>query len=74
MIDTNALKGIIVSKGMTQEGVAKSIGIAPKTFYGKMKKGVFGSDEMEAMIDLLSIEDPMGVFFAKEVTSQVTNA
>lgn len=65
MIDTNALKGIIVAQGMTQETVAKHIGINPKTFYAKMKKGVFGSDEMEAMIDLLSIEDPVRIFFVK---------
>lgn len=68
MVDTNALKGIIVSQGMTQQDVARHIGIAPKTFYSKMQKGVFGSDEMEAMIDLLSIENPMAIFFAKEVT------
>ena len=64
MIDTNALRGIIVAKGLTQEKVAKSIGINPKTFEKKMKKGVFGSDEIEAMVKLLSIENPMAVFFA----------
>ena len=68
MIDTNALKGIIVAQGLTQEKVARHIGMNPKTFGRKMKKGVFGSDEMEAMIELLSIEDPMRIFFADEVT------
>ena len=63
MVDTNALKGIIVAKGMTQQEVAKEIGISPKTFYNKMQKGIFGSDEMEAMINFLSIENPMAVFF-----------
>lgn len=72
MIDTNALKGIIVAQGLTQEKVARHIGMTPKTFGVKMKKGVFGSDEMEAMIKLLSIEDPVRIFFAKEVTCQVT--
>ena len=69
MIDTNALKGIIVAKGMTQQEVAKHLNMTPKTFYSKMKKGVFGSDEMESMIDLLSIDDPARIFFAQEVTS-----
>lgn len=64
MIDTNALRGIIVAKGLTQEKVARNIGINPKTFGKKMKKGVFGSDEIEAMIKLLAIENPMAVFFA----------
>lgn len=68
MIDTNALKGIIVAQGLTQEKVARHIGMNPKTFGRKMKKGVFGSDEMEAMIELLSIEDPVRIFFADKVT------
>lgn len=68
MIDTNALRGVIAANGMSQQDVAKEIGIAPKTFYSKMKKGVFGSNEMEAMIDLLSIENPQAIFFAKKST------
>ena len=69
MIDTNALKGLIVSRDMTQKDVAEHLKMAPKTFYAKMKKGVFGSDEMEGMIELLSIENPIEIFFASEVTS-----
>jgi hypothetical protein len=68
MIDTNALKGVIIAKGLTQEAVAKHLEMTPKTFYSKMKKGVFGSDEMEGMIELLSIDDPARIFFAKKVT------
>lgn len=73
MIDTNALKAVIVSHGMTQQEVAKKLGMTPKTFYSKMKKGVFGSDEMEGMIALLSIKNPCTIFFADERTSQVRN-
>ncbi len=69
MIDTKALKGLIVSRDMTQKDVAEHLNMAPKTFYAKMKKGVFGSDEMEGMIELLSIENPIEIFFASEVTS-----
>ena len=68
MIDTKALKGIIVSSGLTQQAVANHLGISPKTFYAKMKKGVFGSDEMEGMIELLEIENPCAIFFANTVT------
>lgn len=68
MIDTKALHGKIVANGMTQQDVAFHLGIAPKTFYLKMKKGVFGSNEIEAMIKLLSIENPLEIFFAKERT------
>ena len=65
MINVNALKGKIAERGKTQTDVAKAIGIAPKTFYDKMSKGVFGSDEIEIMIDYLSIEEPMKIFFGK---------
>jgi DNA-binding XRE family transcriptional regulator len=68
MVDTLKLKGVIVQNGKTQEDVANHLGIAPKTFYSKMKKRVFGSDEIESMIDYLKIEDPVSIFFAKEVT------
>jgi hypothetical protein len=68
MVDVNKLKGIIVSNAKTQEDVAKHIGITPKTFYSKMKKGVFGSDEIDKMIDYLNIEDPAAIFFAKTVS------
>jgi hypothetical protein len=65
MIDTNRLKSVIVLNGKTQEDVAKHLEMTPKTFYLKMKKGVFGSDEIEGMIDYLHIEDPVSIFFAK---------
>ena len=68
MINTNKLKGIIVENGYTQQDVAQMIGITPKTFYEKMKKGVFGSDEIQIMIDNLDIDDPAGIFFAEKVT------
>ena len=63
---TDKLRGIIVSKGLTQEQVAKKIGISPKTFYNKMKRGVFGTDEVIAMVDLLEIDDPADIFLSNE--------
>lgn len=68
MIDTNALRGRIAEKGFSQSDVAKAIGITPKTFYTKMDKKVFGSDEIDAMIELLDIKDPARIFFADKVT------
>ena len=66
MIKTNELKGIIAKNGFSQSDVATMIGITPKTFYEKMKNGVFGSDEIQIMIDELNIENPIAIFFAKE--------
>lgn len=65
MIATDKLRGIIAERGMSQRQVAKSLGITEKTFYTKMKRGVFDSDEMSEMIELLNITNPADVFFAK---------
>lgn len=64
MIRVDELRGIISKRGYSQAKVAKKLGITPKTFYEKMSKGIFGSDEIEKMINLLEIENPMDVFFA----------
>ncbi len=66
MIKTNELRGEIAKNGLSQSDVAKMIGVTPKTFYEKMKNGVFGSDEIEIMIEKLNIKDPMAIFFAKK--------
>lgn len=68
MINTAELRGVIAKNGKTQTDVAKMLNINPKTFYAKMSKGVFGSDEIQIMIDELHIDNPVDIFFAKEVT------
>ena len=65
MIRTDKLRGVIAEKGLSQADVAKEIGISPKTFYEKMKNGVFGSDEIQVMINMLGIEDPVSIFFVR---------
>ena len=72
MIRTDKILGLLAEKRMSQKEMAEKIGIAPKTFYDKMQKGVFGSDEIEVMIETLGIEDPAAIFFAKEVTYKDT--
>lgn len=67
MIAINELKGRIVAKGLTQEQVANMLGISPNTFRRKLAKGVLGSDEIEKLIKILGIEDPMKIFFANTV-------
>ena len=66
MIRTDKLRGLIAENGFTQAEVANRIGISPKTFYRKMRLGIFGSDEMDCMISLLHISSPADIFFAQE--------
>lgn len=65
MVDTAKLRGIIAERGFSQRQVAKELGMAEKTFYTKMKTGVFGTDEAEKLIDMLSIVNPAEIFLAK---------
>lgn len=68
MVRTDELRGIFAKNNKSQTDIAKLIGVTPKTFYMRMQKGVFGSDEIQIMIDELHIENPMDIFFAKTVT------
>lgn len=65
MIRTDELRGIIAKNGFSQSDVALKIGVTPKTFYKKMKNGVFGSDEIQIMIEELHIDNPVDIFFAR---------
>ena len=65
MIRTDLLRGKMAEKGYSQTRMAKELGISGKAFYNKMKKGVFGSDEIEKMVEYLDIEEPIPIFFAK---------
>lgn len=68
MIDVNKLRGRMAEKGRSGQNMAKVIGKTPKTFYLKMKAGVFDSDEIEAIVKDLEIENPLEIFFAEKVT------
>jgi hypothetical protein len=37
-----------------------------------MKKGKFGTDEAEKLIEFLHIKNPIEIFFAKKVTCEAT--
>lgn len=63
MVDSDKLRGIIAERRLSQSKVATMIGVTPKTFYDKMERGVFGSDEIEIMIKGLDIQNPMEIFF-----------
>ena len=72
MVNTNKLRGIIAERGLDQKDVAEMIGKTPKTFYEKMKKGKFDSDEITSMVSGRNIKNPADIFFAADVTCEVT--
>lgn len=68
MVNKNKLRAEIVRNGYTQADVAKKLGMSEKTFISRLKRGTFKTNEVEVIVDFLGIEDPMSIFFDREVT------
>lgn len=65
MVLTNELKGRIVAKRLRQQDVAEKLGISTKTFNSKLNgKGTFDANEIEKLIEVLEIKNPVEIFFA----------
>ncbi len=56
------LRGEIARSGKTQKEVANFIGMSEGTFIRHMKKGAFGTDDSEKMIEFLKIKNPERIF------------
>lgn len=65
MVDTDKLRGIIAEKGYSQRKLAEELKLNETTFYRKMQRAVFDSDEIYAMIQILGIKNPTDIFFAR---------
>jgi len=72
VVDVASLRAEMARYQVTQQELADYIGISRRTLSNKMKKGIFGSDEMEKIIEILKIDDPTSIFFASSVTYKVT--
>ena len=68
MVNVNELKAAIIRKGLTQKEVAAKMNISSRTLTSRLSKGVFGSDEIEKLMNILDINDPVTIFFTKTVT------
>lgn len=74
MVNTDKIRGLMAEQKKTGRYMAKALGISANTFSAKMKAGVFNSDEMQKIVDVLSIKDPSPIFFAQEVARDATDA
>jgi transcriptional regulator with XRE-family HTH domain len=63
-MNVNKLRGAMAEQNCTQRELAQHLGISEKTLYNKMKRGVFGTDEVETMIRVLKIEHPADIFLS----------
>lgn len=71
MVNANLLRAEWVKKGLNQKQVADLLGICEKTLGMKLKKGVFLSNEIEALISALDIENPMPIFLQKKYLNKL---
>ena len=55
----------MILHGYTNATIAKALGMSSRTFSSRLKTGDFGAKEIEILIDLLKLENPMAIFFAK---------
>ncbi len=67
-MNINKLKGLFVEKGYTQKDIAKELGMTTETLRRRMNSEIFNSDEINKLIDILDIKEPMEIFFANKVT------
>lgn len=71
MINVPKLRGLMAEKNISGRAMAKALNMHEQTFYSKMQKGKFDSDEMQTFVDVLDIANPADIFFAKECTPHV---
>lgn len=68
MFNETELKVQMTRCGVTNQEVAKALGIDESTLYRKIKAdGRFTRSEINTLIDFLRIEDPRAIFFAEEL-------
>lgn len=68
MLNRNLLKAEMAKKGYNQKTLCEKIEMAEPTFSRKLKTGVFGTDEVMKMCEVLEIKEPAPIFLAHEVT------
>ena len=66
MVNTDKLRGIFRENGMSIAKAAKMIGISEATMHRKLNSGIFGTDEIDKLIEVFNIKDPINIFFAQK--------
>lgn len=68
MFDERRFNACLALNGMTKAALAEKLGMNEATLYRKLQRGGdFTRAEINRMIDLLHIENPNEIFFAKEL-------
>ena len=69
MFDERKFKAQMVMAGVTQAQLATFLRINVSTLYRKIKNnGDFSREEISKLVDILHIDNPQDIFFARELT------
>lgn len=69
MFNKRKFKAVLVEKGLTLSDVAKHLKINESTLYRKVNENTeFTRKEIQEICDLLKLDSPTDIFFAKELT------
>ncbi len=69
LFDELKFNAAMAGKGKRRVDLAKALDIDPSTLYRKIQNnGDFDRNQISIIIDFLELEDPMPIFFAKELT------
>lgn len=68
MVDTNKLRGLFREKNLTLAEAARLAGISPSTMQRRLDSGIFGTDEIDNLVNALNIKKPETIFFVRKVT------
>lgn len=71
MVNVDVLKGKIIASGYTMTEFRQKLGMTEATWRRRIEKKVFGSDDIEKMVELLEIKstkEMAQIFFANIVT------
>lgn len=68
MVNSQELRAAIVRNNLRHADVAKKLGISEASFSRKINQGSWGLDEASKLIDILGIQNPTEIFFAKNLT------
>lgn len=71
IFNKNLLKSEVFKKGYNLTSFADRLGMNRATFFRKMRLGNFGSIDIQRIMQALEILDPVPIFFAPDLTSQV---
>lgn len=74
MVDIDRLQGELVANRITKPEMAEKLGISTKTFYARLKKGCFMTNEIDKMVEILKLDRDLAIniFFAQKVSQDDT--